>query len=86
MILAQTHSNRWVARKRRNQVVLGIITLVSLDGKGPVYRSELVSVTSTERVLLRDESSLDVAFAVLLAAIQRAGAGAALPLDDEYAA
>ncbi|KQQ08473.1 hypothetical protein [Rathayibacter sp. Leaf296] len=70
MILLRTHSNRWIARARRAGTVVGVITLDTDPGR-PVHRTVRLD-PSGERVLLRDTESLEEAFAVLLAGIERA--------------
>ncbi|QHC57722.1 hypothetical protein [Rathayibacter sp. VKM Ac-2760] len=83
MILLRTHSNRWVARARRTGVVVGLITLAA-DLPHPVFRTVRLDGPSGERVLLRDTDTLEVAFAVLIAAVERARlAEVAAPAQNE---
>ena len=71
MILLRTHSNRWIARARRTGVVHGLITFAD-DLPQPVFRTLRLDAATGERVLLRDTDTLEVAFAVLIAAVERA--------------
>ncbi|QHC65703.1 hypothetical protein GSU68_03300 [Rathayibacter sp. VKM Ac-2759] len=82
MILLRTHSNRWIARARRTGVALGLITFAA-DLPRPVYKTVRLDVESGERVLLRDADSLEEAFAVLIAGVERSRlAGELEPLDE----
>ncbi|WKK70519.1 hypothetical protein Q0F99_11685 [Rathayibacter oskolensis] len=82
MILLRTHSNRWIARARRTGVALGLITFAA-DLPRPVYKTVRLDVESGERVLLRDADSLEEAFAVLIAGVERSRLAAELePLDE----
>ncbi len=71
MILQRTHANRWVARRSRRQPVRGVITRVGSAGSA-VYRTYALTQDPAERLLLRDATSLEVAFALLLAHDTRA--------------
>lgn len=71
MILMGTHANRWVARKSRLRPVSGVITRVGGPGHGAVFRTYALTAEPAERVLLRDADSLEVAFALLLAHVER---------------
>lgn len=82
MILIRTHSNRWVARERRDRPVTGIITLINPGERRAVYRTESVDIGSGERALLRDSDALEVAFALLLARRARAAAEREAAADD----
>lgn len=82
MILLRTHSNRWVARARRTSAVLGLITLVEEQPR-PVFTTVRLDLESGERVLLRDTETLEEAFAVLLAGIERARLAAESDRDEE---
>ncbi|MWV48886.1 hypothetical protein GRS96_06290 [Rathayibacter sp. VKM Ac-2803] len=82
MILLRTHSNRWVARARRAGVALGLITLAA-ELSRPVYKTVRLDIESGERILLRDSDSLEEAFAVLIAGVERARLAAELPAADE---
>jgi hypothetical protein len=83
MILLRTHSNRWIARARRTGVVHGLITFAD-DLPQPVFRTLRLDAATGERVLLRDTDTLEVAFAVLIAAVERARlAEVAAPVKNE---
>lgn len=83
MILLRTHSNRWIARARRTGVVHGLITFAD-DLPQPVFRTLRLDAATGERVLLRDTDTLEVAFAVLIAAVERARlAEVAAPVQDD---
>ena len=85
MILLRTHSNRWIARARRTGVVHGLITFAD-DLPQPVFRTLRLDAATGERVLLRDTDTLEVAFAVLIAAVERARLAelaAAAPAEDD---
>ncbi|ROQ60677.1 hypothetical protein EDF36_1823 [Rathayibacter sp. PhB152] len=83
MILLRTHSNRWIARARRTGVVHGLITFAD-DLPQPVFRTLRLDAATGERVLLRDTDTLEVAFAVLIAAVERARlADVAAPAEDD---
>jgi hypothetical protein len=82
MILLRTHSNRWIARARRTGVVHGLITFAD-DLPQPVFRTLRLDTATGERVLLRDTDTLEVAFAVLIAAVERVRlAEVAAPAED----
>ncbi|NQX16455.1 hypothetical protein [Rathayibacter sp. VKM Ac-2857] len=83
MILLRTHSNRWIARARRTGVVHGLITFAD-DLPQPVFRTLRLDTATGERVLLRDTDTLEVAFAVLIAAVERVRlAEVAAPAEDD---
>lgn len=85
MILLRTHSNRWIARARRTGVVHGLITFAD-DLPQPVFRTLRLDAATGERVLLRDTDTLEVAFAVLIAAVERARmaeVAADAPVEDD---
>ena len=85
MILLRTHSNRWIARARRTGVVHGLITFAD-DLPQPVFRTLRLDAATGERVLLRDTDTLEVAFAVLIAAVERARLAelaADAPVEDD---
>jgi hypothetical protein len=71
MILIKTHSNRWIARERLDRPVLGRVTRIGAVQMPTNYRTELLAPATVKRVLLRDAGSLEVAFALLIAAIAR---------------
>jgi hypothetical protein len=71
VILQGTHANRWVARRSRRQPVRGVITRVGPAGSA-VYKTYALTLDPAERLLLRDATSLEVAFALLLAHHTRA--------------
>ncbi len=81
VILQRTHANRWVARRSRRQPVRGVITRVGPAGSA-VYKTYALTQDPAERLLLRDATSLEVAFALLLAhhtRVQSPGTGTGLP-------
>ena len=86
MILVRTHSNRWVARRQRDWPVVGTITLINPGQHPPVYRTETHDIAYAERVLLRDEDCLEVAFALLLAGIERGRAQKSAPESHRHPA
>jgi hypothetical protein len=71
MILIRTHSNRWIARERLDRPALGRVTRIDGEQVPSSYRTELFIPAAVERILLRDADCLEVAFALLLAAIVR---------------
>jgi hypothetical protein len=74
MILVRTHSNRWIARERVDRPAVGRVTRIDGEQAPSNYRTELFIPAAAERILLRDADCLDVAFALLLAAITRSQA------------
>ncbi|SMH44537.1 hypothetical protein SAMN06295885_2381 [Rathayibacter oskolensis] len=82
MILLRTHSNRWIARARRAGVALGLITFAA-DLPRPVFKTVRLEVETGERILLRDSDSLEEAFAVLIAGVERARLAAEQAPADE---
>lgn len=78
MILLRTHSNRWIARARRTGIALGLITFAA-DLPRPVFKTVRLDTSSGERILLRDSDSLEEAFAVLIAGVERSRLAAEQP-------
>ncbi len=86
MILQRTHANRWVARRSRRQPAKGVITRIGSAGQA-VYKTYALTDDASERLILRDATSLEVAFALLLAHHSRAQPAPAVndPVHDAVA-
>jgi len=72
VLLERTHSNRWVARARRDRPVVGSITFLESRPRRVVFRSQVFGGGADGRLLLRDAECLEVAFALILAQLARA--------------
>jgi len=89
VILERTHANRWVARRSRRRPVQGVITRVPGPESTTVFKTYALTDEPSERLLLRDAATLEVAFALLIAHAARTFSpdpGAAVPPSVAHAA